>query len=152
MSDWHFWDFTVFKILALHGTTWKMLNACLSWSCVTFFEFLRIFWGFLWCFFYKDALLYCPYYFVTSESTDNEFFTDIFIVLLKLTIVLGYMRMSDDPWGAQLGRSGRSSCPFLKIKKNCPSNGKKCPNFLYPWIKFSFMLSFKRAISCFKST
>ena len=47
-------------------------------------------------FFYKDALLYCPYYFVTSESTDNEFFTDIFIVLLKLAIALGYMRMSDD--------------------------------------------------------
>ena len=42
--------FTVVKILAKFGTTRKMLNASLLWSCKgCFFEFLRIVWGFLWC-------------------------------------------------------------------------------------------------------
>ena len=42
--------FTLVKISAKFGTTWKMLNASLLWSCAgSLFECLRIVWGFLRC-------------------------------------------------------------------------------------------------------
>ena len=95
----------------------------------------------------------CDIVLITSESTDYEFLADIFIELLKfwcevLTVVLGCMRMFDDSSGAQLAgrrRGGGLPCSFLKIQKNCPNNGKKCPDCFHPWIKCSSMLSYKRA-------
>ena len=37
------------------------------------------------------------------------------------------------------GRGGRGGlpCPFLKIEKKCPDFGKKWPDYVLPWVKFS---------------
>ena len=60
--------FTVVKMLAIFGTTWKLLNAILLWSCVgllfwVFKDCLRIFVVFV-----KVDL--CEIVLITSESTD----------------------------------------------------------------------------------
>ena len=72
----------------------------------------------------------CEITLITSESTEYEFSAAIFIELLKfwcevLTIVLGYMRMSGDVSGAQMGGWGGgggrgvgvSPVLFWKLKK-----------------------------------
>ena len=107
LPAWVFYDFHCgsIKILAKFGTTGKMLNASLLWSCVEL-----LFWVFKDCL--RISVMFatveiCEVVFITSESTDYEFSAAIFIKSLKfwcevLTIVLGCMHISGDVSGAQL--------------------------------------------------
>ena len=144
--------FRVVKTLAKLATTWKMLNGCLLWSCVTFFEFLRIFWEFLWCFWTWTCVIlwYCPYYnwefWLWVPCT--YFYRVIKVLMWSVNCCFGmhayiWWLIRGAVSGEEEGR--RPPLPFFENSKNCLNNGKKCPDCFHPWIKCSSMLSFKRA-------
>ena len=108
--------FTVVKILAIFGTTWKMLNAILLWSCVgllfwVFKDCLRIFVVFVKVACVKLSLLQVR---VLTIWVLCSYFTELFKLWCEmLTIALRCMRLSGDVSGAQL--AGRRI--FWKLKK-----------------------------------
>ena len=70
-----------------------------------FKDFLRMFLRIFCDVFEHGRVWYCDIFLISSESTDYEFFTDMFMELLYfwcevLTIVLGCMRMFDDALGS----------------------------------------------------
>ena len=131
------------------GTTWKMLNASLFWSCAgllfwVFKDCLRIFVMFV-------NLDMCEIVLVTSESIDYEFSAAIFIAnycfgmhAYALWRIRGTYRVKK--WGRRGGRG--FPLPFLKIEKIALIMGKKC--LVHPWMKYVHLCSHLKC--CFKST
>ena len=57
----------------------------------------------------------------------------ILLAQTKALITGGQLEGRGEGWG---GRGGLP-CPFLKIEKKCPDFGKKWPDYVLPWVKFS---------------
>ena len=112
--------FTVVKILAKFGTTSKMLNDSLLWSCGgCFFEFLRIVW-FLWC---LSAWTCVKLSLLQVRVLTMEFSAAIFIELLKFfcEVLTNIFRMHAYVWWRIRGiisrEEGGLPYPFMKIEK-----------------------------------
>ena len=41
------------------------------------------------------------------------------------------------PWVQLGGDGGRSPLPFFENQKSCPDFGKKCPDSVHLWVKYS---------------
>ena len=116
LPAWVFYDFHCgsIKILAKFGTTGKMLNASLLWSCVEL-----LFWVFKDCL--RISVMFatveiCKVVFITSESTDYEFSADIWCEVVLMWSANYCFGMHAYIWWRIRGTINREK-DFLKIEK-----------------------------------